>query len=71
MDVGEPFQGNNHYPMVCVCGVWPDNMELGDCSKIASRHIPAKTSLKPKNGTDYKSQEHFQFSELRKTIISQ
>ena len=35
MDVGEPFQGNNHYPMVCVRGVWPNNIELGDCSKIA------------------------------------
>jgi len=36
MDVGEPIQGNYYLPYgVCVCGVWPNNIELGDSSKIA------------------------------------
>ena len=36
----------------------------------ALRHIPAKTSLKSKNGTDYNQREHFQFNELRKKNLS-
>ena len=34
------------------------------------RHIPAKTSLKSKNGTDYNQREHFQFNELRNIKLS-
>ena len=37
---------------------------------LTGRHIPAKTSLKSKNGTDYNQREHFQFNELRNIKLS-
>ena len=62
----EEFTGTDTCEFVVHDVRWLDR-RLSDKRK---RHIPAKTSLKSKNGTDYNQREHFQFNELCKKKLS-
>ena len=68
------FNACAHKPSTQSCTTYwqaPTPAQYRSSIRSPLRHIPAKTSLKSKNGTDYKQREHFQFNELCKTLLSQ